>query len=252
MTRQDFHFEQKGTPDSAGIESKTLDLTASSGYRTGTLRFRVEKGKLRPGQGVGFGVEKLPECRIAVSILGTENPAGIFIGKGDGSPPGTGSKGFNFPKDFKVDDSHEFIVTIDNGQIASLTLDGTALTATDKFPKLPQAMWFPIHSTPIQRGQKPNPPGLSFSVMNTVTCAACGKCFQAQVWLLIDVVERPDLADLIRTGRLNRFVCPDGHENIFDTQVALYVPHLTPSIVLSPAASGTDPLPCPGARATGQ
>ena len=45
------------------------------------------------------------------------------------------------------------------------------------------------------------------------TCPACGERFAAEVWMLVDAAERPDLVELLRDERLNLVRCPRcGHE----------------------------------------
>jgi hypothetical protein len=49
---------------------------------------------------------------------------------------------------------------------------------------------------------------VSYSENTTLTCPACGRDFAAAVWMLVDAVERPDLADALREGTLNVVACP--------------------------------------------
>lgn len=48
---------------------------------------------------------------------------------------------------------------------------------------------------------------LSYSENATLTCPSCGASFAAEVWMLIDGGERPDLAHALREGALNMVVC---------------------------------------------
>jgi CpXC motif protein len=41
----------------------------------------------------------------------------------------------------------------------------------------------------------------------SLTCPSCGQDFTAEVWLLVDAAERPDLADALREGTLNVVAC---------------------------------------------
>jgi len=49
---------------------------------------------------------------------------------------------------------------------------------------------------------------VSYSENTPLTCPSCGQDFSAEVWMLIDSVERPDLADALREGPLNIVACP--------------------------------------------
>ena len=49
---------------------------------------------------------------------------------------------------------------------------------------------------------------ISYSENTSLTCPACGQDFAATVWMLVDAVERPDLADALREGTLNVVACP--------------------------------------------
>lgn len=49
---------------------------------------------------------------------------------------------------------------------------------------------------------------ISFSEQTTLTCPSCGAAFDAEVWLLVDAAERPDLAQALRDGTLDRVTCP--------------------------------------------
>jgi len=49
---------------------------------------------------------------------------------------------------------------------------------------------------------------ISYTENVTLTCPACHANFSADVWTLIDAVERPELAAELRDGTLNSVVCP--------------------------------------------
>ncbi|MFL5800277.1 MAG: CpXC domain-containing protein, partial [Roseiflexaceae bacterium] len=49
---------------------------------------------------------------------------------------------------------------------------------------------------------------LSYSENVTLTCPTCGQGFAAEVWMLVDAAERPDLAEALREGVLNVVGCP--------------------------------------------
>jgi hypothetical protein len=41
-----------------------------------------------------------------------------------------------------------------------------------------------------------------------LTCPGCGKTFTAEIWLIVDTAERPDLLERTRTGSLHHLPCP--------------------------------------------
>ena len=44
-------------------------------------------------------------------------------------------------------------------------------------------------------------------------CPNCGRPVSLDIWLIVDMAERPDLADRIRDDRLHTVPCPHcGHE----------------------------------------
>jgi CpXC protein len=49
---------------------------------------------------------------------------------------------------------------------------------------------------------------VSYNENTSLTCPGCGHDFAAEVWMLVDSVERPDLADALREGTLNVVACP--------------------------------------------
>jgi hypothetical protein len=49
---------------------------------------------------------------------------------------------------------------------------------------------------------------VSHSENTTLSCPACGQDFTAEIWMLVDAAERPDLADELREGKLNVVACP--------------------------------------------
>ena len=70
-----------------------------------------------------------------------------------------------------------------------------------------------------------------------VTCPHCGKPFSAEVWLLVDVAERPDLLERIRAGTLHHLTCPHCGEAVgsFDAPLLVYRPGGEPPLLFSPA-----------------
>src|SRR5689334_6051472 len=49
---------------------------------------------------------------------------------------------------------------------------------------------------------------ISYSENANLTCPACQQDFAAEVWMLVDAAERPDLAQALRDGALNVVACP--------------------------------------------
>ena len=86
----------------------------------------------------------------------------------------------------------------------------------------------------------------SFATTAQLTCSDCGQSFQADLWLLVDSAERPDLLELARNGTLHDIDCPHCDQtNRVNAPTLLYRPELltnglsdTPLIFLS--ADGLD------------
>jgi hypothetical protein len=58
-----------------------------------------------------------------------------------------------------------------------------------------------------------------------VTCPKCGQSFSDQVWLIVDIAERPDLAQRIRDGTIHTTHCPYcGNEVEIDAPLLIYDP----------------------------
>ena len=49
---------------------------------------------------------------------------------------------------------------------------------------------------------------ISYSEHSTLTCPSCHKPFEAELWVLIDAAERPELAQQVQDGSLNAVACP--------------------------------------------
>ncbi|MCX7856021.1 MAG: CpXC domain-containing protein, partial [Anaerolineae bacterium] len=80
----------------------------------------------------------------------------------------------------------------------------------------------------------------SYAEKVTLSCPNCGQAFQADLWLIVDAGERPDLVERIRQGTLHTFTCPHcGNTGEVDAPLLLFGPHL------SPAAFGGTPAPLP-------
>ncbi|HHH41554.1 MAG TPA: hypothetical protein ENK56_06070, partial [Chloroflexi bacterium] len=62
------------------------------------------------------------------------------------------------------------------------------------------------------------------------TCPQCGRTFEAEVWLIVDLTARPDLAERIKEGTLHTVSCPHcGHGVEVDAPVLVFRPHPTPA-----------------------
>lgn len=80
----------------------------------------------------------------------------------------------------------------------------------------------------------------SLSQKVELTCPQCGQSFPAEVWLLVDTAERPDLTERIRAGTLHDQPCPHcGHEGMVDAPLLLYRPGEAPPLLFSPAQGTT-------------
>ncbi|MFZ1594463.1 MAG: CpXC domain-containing protein, partial [Anaerolineae bacterium] len=74
----------------------------------------------------------------------------------------------------------------------------------------------------------------------TLTCPACRRPFPAEVWLIVDTAERPDLLARIQDGSLHAIPCPHcRHAGAVDAPLLLYRPGEMPPILFSPAAQTT-------------
>lgn len=49
---------------------------------------------------------------------------------------------------------------------------------------------------------------ISYSEQSPLTCPACGKDFESEVWMIVDADEREDLVEALRRGTLNVTRCP--------------------------------------------
>ena len=80
----------------------------------------------------------------------------------------------------------------------------------------------------------------SFAENASLTCPECGQPFTADIWLVVDAAERPDLAARIRAGTLHDLPCPHcGHQGTIDAPLLLLRPEEDPPLLFSPAGSTT-------------
>lgn len=71
----------------------------------------------------------------------------------------------------------------------------------------------------------------------SLTCPDCGRDFDAEIWLVVDADERPDLFDRIRDGALHTVACSHcGAAGEVDAPLLLYRPGEDPALIFSPPA----------------
>lgn len=86
-----------------------------------------------------------------------------------------------------------------------------------------------------------NTPDVSLAQSGESTCPQCGRAILADIWLIVDVAARPDLAAAIRAGGLHTVVCPAcGPQGAVDAPLLLYFADYNPAIgqpqlIFSPA-----------------
>lgn len=78
---------------------------------------------------------------------------------------------------------------------------------------------------------------ISFAQTADLTCPACGRAFNADVWLIVDAGERPDLFDLVRKANLHDLTCPHCGTAMgqADAPLLLFRADGQPVILFSPA-----------------
>ena len=80
----------------------------------------------------------------------------------------------------------------------------------------------------------------SFAQEAELTCPQCGQTFSADVWLIVDAAERPDLLERARAGTLHDLPCPHcGHRGAVDVPLLILRPGQEPSLLFSPAQGTT-------------
>lgn len=83
----------------------------------------------------------------------------------------------------------------------------------------------------------------SFSQPGSVACPRCGAESLVECWLVVDVVERPDLAGRIADGTLHEVRCGRcGDRGMINAPLLLYRPEDSPCLVFSPVEGGGDDL----------
>ncbi len=81
----------------------------------------------------------------------------------------------------------------------------------------------------------------SFSQPAAITCPSCQHTFDAQIWLIVDGAEHPDLIARARDGTLHHITCPRcGHAiGTADVPLLIYRPDADPPLLFSPANATT-------------
>ncbi len=70
-------------------------------------------------------------------------------------------------------------------------------------------------------------------------CRACGQSFAAEVWVIVDPTERPDLLARLLAGSLHDLTCPAcGHTATLDAPLLTVRPAAEPVLLFSPARGG--------------
>lgn len=74
-----------------------------------------------------------------------------------------------------------------------------------------------------------------------LSCHNCGRSFTADIWLIVDTSDQPDLFDNILAGTLHDLPCPYcGHTEQADAPILLYRPGYMPPLIFSPAQGTTE------------
>ena len=80
----------------------------------------------------------------------------------------------------------------------------------------------------------------SLAQTTELTCPRCEHTFTADVWLIVDAAERPDLLERARVGTLHDLPCPHcGHRGAVDAPLLLLRPGQEPPLLFSPAQRTT-------------
>jgi len=70
----------------------------------------------------------------------------------------------------------------------------------------------------------------------TLPCRSCGHIFESEVWVVVDVDERPDLLARLRAGTIHDLACPEcGRVATVNAPLLVYRPGAEPPLLFSPA-----------------
>ncbi|MBE2224084.1 MAG: hypothetical protein IAF02_21270 [Anaerolineae bacterium] len=73
-----------------------------------------------------------------------------------------------------------------------------------------------------------------------LVCEGCQESYRADIWLVVDVAERPDLAARIGEGTIQTGVCPNcGEKQVVDMGLLVFRPNGNPVLLFSPAQETT-------------
>lgn len=79
----------------------------------------------------------------------------------------------------------------------------------------------------------------SFAQTHQAPCPNCGQPVALEIFLIVDLAERPDLAGRIRTGNLHAIPCPHcGHPGQVDAPLLIHDPDRR-RVLFSPAQQTT-------------
>lgn len=56
----------------------------------------------------------------------------------------------------------------------------------------------------------------SHAEVPSLQCPQCGASFSAEIWLIVDAAERPDLFERVIDGAVHTVVCPNGYVSELD------------------------------------
>lgn len=71
-------------------------------------------------------------------------------------------------------------------------------------------------------------------------CRVCGEVFESDIWIIVDILERPDLHDKLRASTLHQLTCPAcGHADIVNAPLLVFRPEAEPVLLFAPAQGGT-------------
>jgi hypothetical protein len=75
----------------------------------------------------------------------------------------------------------------------------------------------------------------------SLTCPKCKTTFTAELWVILDAAERPDLLESVRQGSLHVLPCPQcGYGLRIDAPLLLLRPGQDPALVFAPAQSAPE------------
>jgi len=81
----------------------------------------------------------------------------------------------------------------------------------------------------------------SYSEEIKLNCPICTETVKAEIWLIIDVIERMDLAARTLEGNLNSIKCIKcGNEGLFDTPLLLLKSDQRPPLIFCQSSQATE------------